>query len=148
VTWDENWNICCGLGLKPIAFETNEEQMCFNNLTKGKCTTFYRVCLLTELATVGWKLNYNYWTAGTDRKSPGVWSWCGTKPTQGLFDGLNWGIGQPDNLRGVENCLHMQLSKNGTGISFNVKNCSMKFILACEVKYFIKQCIKFLFNNS
>jgi hypothetical protein len=83
-------------------------------------------------STGAWKYNFNYWTGGTNRDNPGQWSWCGTNPLQGISDSLQWGIGQPDNLKGKEECLHL-LVTNGTGITFTDKNCSLKFLLACEV---------------
>jgi len=34
-TWEENWNICCSLGMKPIMVETVEHAQCLSNWTKG-----------------------------------------------------------------------------------------------------------------
>jgi hypothetical protein len=36
MSWDENWAMCCSLGMKPIALETLNEQICLENMTKGK----------------------------------------------------------------------------------------------------------------
>jgi hypothetical protein len=35
MTWKENWQICCSIGMKPIILETLAEQMCLENMTAG-----------------------------------------------------------------------------------------------------------------
>jgi predicted nucleic acid-binding Zn ribbon protein len=44
MTWEENWQICCSIGMKPIILETLAEQMCLENMTAGWPHDFiYRV---------------------------------------------------------------------------------------------------------
>jgi hypothetical protein len=135
VTWEENWAKCCSLGMKPIVFETAEELHCFNNLSQNGDLESWLSIINIEYGTFqgAWKFNLNYWTAGTNRDNPGQWSWCGTHPLQGISDSLQWGLGQPDNLKGKEECLHL-LVTNGTGITFSDRNCSLRFLYACEVR--------------
>jgi hypothetical protein len=78
-------------------------------------------------------LNFNYWTAGTNKDCPGQWSWCGTEPLESLSDELKWEKGQPDNKGGKEECLHLRFIKNATGTIITDRNCSFKYIFACEV---------------
>jgi hypothetical protein len=39
VSWEENWQLCCSIGMKPIVLETSEEQICLQNLTRGASST-------------------------------------------------------------------------------------------------------------
>jgi hypothetical protein len=80
-----------------------------------------------------WTLNFNYWTAGTNKNFPSQWSWCGTKPIKGLSNDLKWESGQPDNKGGKEECLHLRIVLNKTGTIITDRNCSLKYIYACEV---------------
>ena len=46
-------------------------------------------------------------------------------------DNLTWAQNQPDNQAGAEDCVHMRLLQSG--IVLADKNCSNKYIVACEV---------------
>jgi len=35
-TWEENWDMCCSLGMAPIMVETVEHAQCLSNWTKGR----------------------------------------------------------------------------------------------------------------
>jgi len=89
---------------------------------------------ILKITKIGnWSYNFNYWTGGTTQGCPGQWSWCGTQPVLGLSDDLKWEKGQPDNKGGKEECLHMRFVQNSTGTILTDRNCSAKYIYACEV---------------
>jgi len=80
-------------------------------------------------------LNYNYWTAGTQKGlTGGQWSWCrpGQSP-QGLDDFLPW----EGNLVDKQDCVHLKIGRNKANVSLTGKNCTSKFIYACQVKFLI-----------
>jgi hypothetical protein len=51
----------------------------------------------------------------------------------GLSDNLKWEAGQPDNKGGREECLHIRFVQNVTGTILTDRNCTAKYIFACEV---------------
>jgi hypothetical protein len=87
-----------------------------------------------EMYKIGnWKFNFNYWTSATSRGSKGQWNWCTGTSSLPLTSNLTWAFNQPDNKGGVEECLHMRLMQNSTGVALSDRNCSDKFVIACEV---------------
>ena len=40
--------------------------------------------------------------------------------------------GSPDNKLGLEECLHLKISANGSGAWLSDRNCTAKFIFACQ----------------
>ncbi|XP_065342117.1 macrophage mannose receptor 1-like [Cloeon dipterum] len=60
----------------------------------------------------------------------GRWAWC--PGAVNLPDSLSWAPGQPDNAQPDENCLHLQVTKNASGILLSDRNCSHKFVMACQ----------------
>jgi Lectin C-type domain len=125
VTWEKNWQMCCSLGMSPLAIDTLEEQQCLSNLTKSN-----------------WKGNSNYWTGATQQGCRGSWSWCDPNG-QKTFDpqtNLVWETGQPDDKGKNEDCIHMKLvAVTGKTPSSNFyltdRNCSDRYIFACEVRF-------------
>jgi len=91
---------------------------------------------LNENKKGGWNYNLNFWTGGTTQECPGQWSWCGSQPILGLSNDLKWEKGQPDNHGGREDCLHLRVVLNQTGIIITDRNCTSKYMLACEVKIY------------
>jgi hypothetical protein len=136
MTWEQNWEICCSLGMQPLQIKSQEEQTCFNKLTSGTKIYIFSNCLLyTECTKGNWSYNFNYWTSGLQKEGcPGNWSWCGSNGKHEQISGdLSWQTGQPDNKTGKENCLHLRIFSNQTGGKFSDRNCSHNYIYACEV---------------
>jgi hypothetical protein len=79
----------------------------------------------------GWKLNYNYWTSGTQKNSPGNWTWCGLGQRR-LNSDMIFETKVPDK-NGTEDCISMRIGRNGSGIQLIAKNCTLRFIYACQV---------------
>jgi hypothetical protein len=101
-------------------------------------------CLAKEVSA-NWTLNLNYWTAATQQSCWGQWSWCSGDDPEPLNQALIWAVGQPDNAKGNEGCLHLRLLKNSsTTPVLSDRNCSSKYFMACKV------CIYFhwrIYNN-
>jgi len=83
-----------------------------------------------------WSYNFNYWTGGSQLACKGEWAWCSGSAASPIADGLTWAFNQPDNKLGADDCLHMRLFQNNTGIALSDRNCSDKFVIACEVDIF------------
>jgi Lectin C-type domain len=120
------------MGLKPIAFETTAELKCLSNFTNSIPSMITRVLSLnTKLGN--WTYNFNYWTGATQRGCKGQWAWCTGLSIAPLPDNLTWGFNQPDNRAGGDDCIQMRLMQNSTGVALFDRNCSDKFVIACEV---------------
>lgn len=121
VTWQQNWDTCCSLGMTPITLDSVTEQDCLSRLT----------------VSTNWTGNNNYWTGGTQKDCRGSWSWCGNTVSTDIADALKWEIGQPDNLGGRQDCIHLK-NVNGTGLRLTDRNCTDRYILACKVFDYFK----------
>jgi len=87
-------------------------------------------CLSDYVSKSNWTLNFNYWTGGTQQGCRGSWRWCGGGT--GVFDDLvQWEPGQPDNKGGRQDCVHLRL--NNSNFLLTDRNCTDKYILACQV---------------
>jgi len=79
-----------------------------------------------------WSFNFNYWTAGS-LSLPGQWAWCkpGLDP-QAMDAGLVW---ESSNSSGVvqQDCAHLRIRKDGSGVQLTEKDCKSMFIFACQV---------------
>jgi hypothetical protein len=95
-----------------------------------------QVSTRTLLFKGNWTYNLNYWTGGTQRGSKGNWGWCSGTGVKPLPHNLTWGLDQPDNKALNDDCLQMRLTANKTGIHLWDRNCSSKFVIACEVGFF------------
>lgn len=118
MTWQSNWDTCCSLGMTPLNLDSASEQTCLSNLTKSS----------------NWTGNHNYWTGGTQQDCRGSWAWCeGGAAPMSLSDDVKWASGQPDNLGGRQDCVHLQNIKD-IGLMLTDRNCTDKYILACKVR--------------
>jgi hypothetical protein len=80
-----------------------------------------------------WKGNLNYWTGGV-QGCKGMYGWCAGSTFMPLLFNLSWAQGEPELLKGDENCLNMRLNPNSsTGARLSDRNCGNRFILACQV---------------
>jgi hypothetical protein len=117
VTFQQNWEICCSLGMTPISLDSAYEQQCLSNLTKSS----------------SWTGNHNYWTGGTQQGCRNSWGWCGSAAGPvGISDDIKWETGQPDNLGGRQDCIHLK-NIQGAGLQMTDRNCTDRYILACKV---------------
>jgi hypothetical protein len=53
-----------------------------------------------------------------------------------LTDNLTWAFNQPDNKAGGDDCIQIRIMQNATGIALYDRNCSDKYVIACEVNCF------------
>jgi hypothetical protein len=133
MTWTENWEKCFSLGMKPIAIDDIGQQTCLDDLAKSSKieANLFKKIIDDSLNLDNWLHNLNFWTSG--RKNvfcQGKWEWCSTGVE--MPPDIKWATGQPDNKGGAENCLHLRFAP--TGISFSDRNCTNRYVFACEVK--------------
>jgi hypothetical protein len=103
--------------MTPLTVNSVSEQECLSNISKSG----------------NWKGNYNYWTGGTQQECRGSWGWCGADAVpRGVADDLKWEKGQPDNLGGRQDCVHLKVLES-TGFMLTDRNCTDRYIFACKV---------------
>jgi hypothetical protein len=103
--------------MTPLTLDSVIEQECLSNMTKS----------------TGWKGNHNFWAGGTQLDCRGLWRWCGGPAgIIEIADGIKWEQGQPDNLGGRQDCLHLKNVK-GMGLRLTDRNCTDRYVLACKV---------------
>jgi hypothetical protein len=81
VTWQENWKICCSLGMEPLSAYSDFGKL--NELSK----------LITKMMMKNFNCNphpvdsLSIWTGGTRKQCNGQYSWCFSKPiTHDMLD--------------------------------------------------------------
>jgi hypothetical protein len=119
VSWRKNWEICCSLGMTPLTLDSASEQQCLSKVTTDK----------------DWKGNFNYWSGGTQQDCRGSWGWCGAGAApKYVSDELKWEPGQPDNLSGREDCMHLKNFVMAGMLMLTDRNCTDRYIFACKVQ--------------
>jgi hypothetical protein len=118
--------------MRPIVFESVEELQCLSNFTNCKCPK-EKGHNYSIQNVANWKFNFNYWTGGIQRDCKGQWSWCSGSEASKVVNNLTWSLGQPDNKNGGDDCLQMRILQNETGIALSDRNCSDRYVIACEV---------------
>jgi len=124
---------CCSLGMDPIIFSSWEEQQCVTNFTnrKIKMPQFDFLYLFHLKKT--WKGNLNYWTGGK-QGCKGQWYWCSGSDSKPFTSNLSWAPNQPEFAKKKENCLHMRVPQNGSGILLSAKYVyQLKYIFKSEI---------------
>jgi len=112
----------------PLKIESLEEQKCLDDNTTEK-----------------WSGNINYWTAGTDKGCKARWSWCDPSQPAPLAENVTWDTGQPDSVKGIDECIHLKYSST-RGFLLTDRNCSHKYILACQVCCLLFNISSFRYN--
>jgi hypothetical protein len=82
-----------------------------------------------------WTGNLNYWTGGF-QECRGRLGGCASDIFVPIEDNLTWAANQPDLLKEGANCVHMRIHKNASSTALSTRNCSDKYIYACEVKHY------------
>ncbi|XP_065342122.1 uncharacterized protein LOC135940920 [Cloeon dipterum] len=114
VTWRENAIKCASIGMQPIEIENDAKYQCFKELA------------------VNWKYGSNYWTSGL-RTQGSKFSWCTKSGYSEMTGSVDlWAPGQPDNLNGSENCVHMSIKKENTSVYLTDKNCTKINVFSCQ----------------
>jgi len=120
--------------MTPLVINSNEEQNCISNFTSGIRYFLYVILLFKFLLIVAnWKGNLNYWTGGV-QGCKGFWGWCSGSELQPFTSNLSWGMGQPEHKKEKENCLHLRVTQNSSGVLLSDRECKDKYIFACEAK--------------
>jgi alkyl sulfatase BDS1-like metallo-beta-lactamase superfamily hydrolase len=90
-----------------------------------------------------WTLNYNYWSGGFKfDKMPPIW--CSVNDTLAETS-VTW----TPNKTAIFDCMRMKINSKSAAvdplkISWNFRNCSSKFVVACMVINLIYQCEAYL----
>jgi len=123
--------------MDPIIFSSWEEQQCVTNFTSSilfnswmKGTVFFTNLRYLE----NWTGNLNYWTGGK-KGCRGSWNWCAGSESQPFAANLSWAPNQPEFAKENENCLHMRVFKNKSGILLSDRECKDKYIFGCKVLF-------------
>jgi len=133
VNWTENLAKCCSLGMDPIMFTSWEEQQCVTNFTSRKFKQFIVPLPYFELLILeNWNGNLNYWTGGK-QGCKGQWNWCSGAESKSFTANLSWATNQPEFAKEKENCLHMRVFQNKSGVLLSDRECKDKYIFACKV---------------
>ncbi|XP_059473492.1 uncharacterized protein LOC132195490 [Neocloeon triangulifer] len=113
-TWFDAMTGCCSIGMKLLSIEYDYE---YGNLVQA--------------AKNSSNATGTFWTSGSDLGCDKNFAWCSANV---LFRGrqTSWGPGEPNNLRGKEHCVVVQLNKT-SGILFD-SDCSSKLKYICEAR--------------
>jgi hypothetical protein len=127
-----------------IYFFPQRSQNILSSITLNFKIIFHQHVLNVEwvqnFPAMNWTLNYNYWTSGTRQGSClGNYSWCDPGNATLLGGNVTWEPGSPDNKLGLEECLHLKIRSNGSGMWLTDKNCSARFIYACQAVCFVEK---------
>jgi hypothetical protein len=72
--------------------------------------------------------------SGSAGLSNSTFQWCSPNGSAVTNTSVLWQKGQPDNLGGNQRCLHGRVLTNVSKIVVSDRNCSDKYVLACETK--------------
>jgi hypothetical protein len=135
VSWSENVKRCFNLDMTPLRLDSAEVLTALNSF--ANCTLLKCVCVpfIINLTASKWKGPLNYWTAGRrSGNTNGTFMWCSLESsTQLNINHSSWQQGQPDNLGGQQNCLHLKILKTVSKTEISDRNCTSKFSFACQV---------------
>jgi len=132
--------MCVGLGMLPLSFDHVDALNTLNVYASSMMAVYLHVwlCLDTKLSKGSkWKSIQNFWTGGVKREnsSPSQFKWCTLNGSADLVSSFfRWQKGQPGNLGGQQNCLHLRILKNISSLVISDRNCSSKFAFACQVR--------------
>ncbi|MEQ2244077.1 hypothetical protein ILYODFUR_013417 [Ilyodon furcidens] len=109
--WATAERTCISLGANLASFHSHHEYVYLKNLVNRKKGSYVRT-----------------WVGGTDAAKDGVWLWTnGSK-----FNYVSWGRGEPNNNRGREDC--MEINLRGRAQHLNDEKCSRRNYFICAKK--------------
>jgi Lectin C-type domain len=77
----------------------------------------------------------SYWTSASQKGCNLEFRWCSSNITFGSTS-INWVMGQPNNLQGVQDCVQVALQPGAPLATFNDDPCSYSYYYLCEVSMF------------
>ncbi|XP_065336680.1 uncharacterized protein LOC135937457 [Cloeon dipterum] len=112
LSWEENFNFCCSLGMLPLTVEDD----------------FKRSCLQDFIGGVKWPHSSMYWSTGK-RLSGNIFTWYDKRVT---FNPTLWKAKQPDNVNGTENCVMLSIFKfELNSVKLEDMHCDKLAVAAC-----------------
>ncbi|CAB3379169.1 Hypothetical predicted protein [Cloeon dipterum] len=117
-TWENNAKRCCSIGMRPLAFETDEKFNCFKAQTTKEV----------------WHYNFNYWTSGRRGFANSSFQWCYYNNSESFANMTSmWAKGFPANSPTLD-CVHLSVLKNMNGTELTQKSCTNTFVFSCKGK--------------
>ncbi|XP_059476327.1 uncharacterized protein LOC132197211 [Neocloeon triangulifer] len=111
VTWEQNWKLCCALGMQPVLIETLEESQCLATSLPANVTA-----------------DEAYWTGGFKHELNNMWSWCTKDSPEPIDESL---ITEVSNDKSKFDDTAIQLSFDFSSMLTNWKP-ENKYNLMCE----------------
>jgi len=124
--------------MNPIVFSSAEKQLCLSSYTQSIIIKECAIFINNLQIKANWTGNLNYWTGGF-QECRGRMGSCAGENFVPIAENLTWAPNQPNLLKEGANCLHMRIHKNASSTALSARNCSDKFIYACEVSLLIVQ---------
>ncbi|CAB3381754.1 Hypothetical predicted protein [Cloeon dipterum] len=116
--YNDTLSYCCDYGMTLLSVETQAEHQCLSDLNNGDANMRYS--------------NRIFWTSGNHRGCPFNFRWCSSS---GFFGNtsINWASGQPNNARGLQECVQLTLNAGvSTNSFYNDEACSFAAFYICE----------------
>jgi hypothetical protein len=134
--------MCLSLDMTPLRLDTVLVKSALASFANGNFNiNFCHIFKIATLLTVStWKGLHNFWTAGCRSEITSRFQWCSLESSVELTKDVPWQKGQPDNLGGQQNCLHLKFTNVSTTM-ISDRNCTSKFPFACQVQYKMKKII-------
>lgn len=137
VSWKENVKMCLSLEMTPLKLDSNDIKTAFITFANSIICNIKWKWIICHLWLLGstWKSLHQFWVGGkrseTDQEK---FIWCTPNGSQELKnDTIQWQNGQPDNLGGNQNCLHLRILTNVSQAVLSDRSCSQLYPYACQV---------------
>ncbi|XP_059468726.1 uncharacterized protein LOC132192674 isoform X2 [Neocloeon triangulifer] len=112
LNWDENFRMCCSLGMLPLMVENAWKRSCLQKFIDGP----------------NWKHSSMYWTTGK-RMDKTSFMWYDKRAN---FSTNMWKAGQPNNVNGSENCVMLRIFKfDNYSVKLEDLNCQRLAVFSC-----------------
>ncbi|CAB3380759.1 Hypothetical predicted protein [Cloeon dipterum] len=112
LSWEENFNFCCSLGMLPLTVEDDWKRSCLQDFIGG----------------VKWPHSSMYWSTGK-RLSGNTFTWYDKRVA---FSPTLWKAKQPNNVNGTENCVMLRIFKfDLNSVKLEDKHCDKLAVSAC-----------------
>ncbi|XP_059469358.1 uncharacterized protein LOC132193028 [Neocloeon triangulifer] len=112
LNWDDNFRMCCSLGMLPLMVENAWKRSCLQKFIDGP----------------NWKHSSMYWTTGK-RMDKTSFMWYDKRAN---FSSNMWETGQPNNVNGLENCVMLRIFKFDIDtVKLNDVDCQKLAVFSC-----------------
>ena len=134
--WSDGWKKFDGSCYKLFGQRrdwTGAKEVCEKKnatLAMAKSNSSYNYLIANFVDNVSW-----IWLGGYKRQDPSPeWIWMDGSKLADHFTNSKWGLAQPDNFNGRQNCLTMKNKSVENRIVLDDMNCRHRFYFSCEYK--------------